>query len=344
MRRGGILSRNGRTIAVVLGAAALAISTGMQVSTQSQALSLTPIGTYETRIFDRGASEIVEYDPDTKRVFVVNAQPAGVDVLDASIPATPRKIAFIDASAFGGTVNSVDVSRGVLGVAIEANVVTNPGTAAFYRTSTLELLGSAATGVLPDMITFSPDGRFALTANEGQPNASYTIDPEGSVTVIDRRYCHLRHHRSACADLRRLHEQPRLHGKHPAIHGGRPWARRHCLRAGKNQSDGPADARRRQRGQREHHVLQHRRAVVCAQVKRKTVMHECAARVFTPCDSSGRLRRLIGSCRGASAQKSPSRTSWSDSGQPCDEGRPFSEHQSEPNRDLSPGTTLPPRS
>ena len=169
----------------IIGTLTLAMSAGLHVSTQSPGLSLTPIGRYETRVFDRGASEIVEYDPDTRRLFVVNAQLAGVDVLDASDPTNPRKIAFIDATALGGVVNSVDVSRGILGVAIEANTKTNPGIAAFYRTNTLELLGTVPTGALPDMITFSPDGRFALIANEGEPNTTYTVDPEGSVTVVN---------------------------------------------------------------------------------------------------------------------------------------------------------------
>ncbi|MGE0044048.1 MAG: choice-of-anchor I family protein [Vicinamibacterales bacterium] len=176
---------HGRIVLSAGAALALVATAGPRVATQEPGVRLTPIGTYETRIYDAGASEIVEYDPETKRLFVVNARAAGVDVLDATDPARPTKIAFLDASALGGVVNSVDVSRGILGVAIEATVKTNPGKAAFYRTSTLALLGSVPTGAQPDMITFTPDGLFALTANEGEPNDAYTIDPEGSVTIID---------------------------------------------------------------------------------------------------------------------------------------------------------------
>ena len=148
-------------------------------------LTLEVLGTYDAGVVFEGAAEIVSFDPMTHRAFVVNAQAAAVDVLDISNPASPVKVGTINTSQYGVTVNSVDVHGGVLAAAVAGPAVDSPGTAAFYATDTLESLGSAPTGVLPDMITFTPNGRYVLTANEGQPSEDYAIDPPGTVTVID---------------------------------------------------------------------------------------------------------------------------------------------------------------
>lgn len=144
-------------------------------------ITLTPVGTYETGIFDEGASEIVDYDPVTQRIFVVNADAGVIDVLDASDPTNPTKIAAVEQP---GSVNSVAVKNGIVATAVENEDVTLPGSIVFHDTDG-NVLSTVTAGVLPDNIVFSPDGLKVLTANEGQPNDDYTVDPEGSVTIVD---------------------------------------------------------------------------------------------------------------------------------------------------------------
>ena len=81
--------------------------------------------------------------------------------------------------------NSVDARFGILAVAVEADPKQDDGWVAFYSTLTLELLAVVPAGALPDMVTFSENGRYVLAANEGEPDPSYTNDPEGTVTIID---------------------------------------------------------------------------------------------------------------------------------------------------------------
>lgn len=132
-----------------------------------------------------GAAEIVAYDPSTRRLFVVNGLLNTVDVLDLAVPSNPARVTTLNVSAFGLSANSVDVANGLVAVAVEANPKTNPGRVVFFRTDNFEVVSSVTVGALPDMVTFTPDGRKLLVANEGEPSADYLSDPEGSISIID---------------------------------------------------------------------------------------------------------------------------------------------------------------
>ncbi|MGK7920590.1 MAG: esterase-like activity of phytase family protein, partial [Trichodesmium sp.] len=146
---------------------------------------LRQLGTYETGLFDEGAAEIVAYDPNTQRVFVVNANSATIDVLDISDPTDPNRINQIDISPFGAGANSVAVNNsGIVAAAVEANVAQNAGSVVFFDADGEEL-DQVTVGALPDMVTFTSDGTKVLVANEGEPNDDYSNDPDGSISIID---------------------------------------------------------------------------------------------------------------------------------------------------------------
>lgn len=149
-------------------------------------IELSKIGAYQSGIFAESAAEIPAYDAASKRLFVVNAQAGVLDVLDLSQPNQPVKIAEIQVHdiAEGAEVNSVAVHNGIVAIAIQAAVKTDPGYVALYQAKDLSKLAHVQVGALPDMLTFSPDGQILLVANEGEPSDDYQVDPEGSISVI----------------------------------------------------------------------------------------------------------------------------------------------------------------
>ncbi|MFE3457974.1 choice-of-anchor I family protein [Nocardiopsis aegyptia] len=156
-------------------------------------IELSVLGTHHSDVFDASAAEIVAHDPITQRLFVVSAASATVEVLDVSDPEAPVELFALETAgaraADGSTVgagavaNSVAVRDGVVAVAVEAAEKTEPGWVVFFDVEG-SVLNALRVGALPDMVTFGPGGDTLLVANEGEPNDDYTVDPEGSVSVV----------------------------------------------------------------------------------------------------------------------------------------------------------------
>ncbi|AQG82001.1 choice-of-anchor I family protein [Spirosoma montaniterrae] len=131
-----------------------------------------------------GSSEIVAYEKTSKRLFIANSVANRIDIVNFANPSAPVALTSINVSALGGSINSVATRDGLVAAAIENTNKVLPGKVVFFDPNG-QILKEVTTGVLPDMVAFSPDGRYVLTADEGEPNDDYSIDPEGTITIID---------------------------------------------------------------------------------------------------------------------------------------------------------------
>ena len=173
-------------------------SNGADGQDANAALSLKLVGSTPAvaENFDESAAEIVAYHAASKTAFLVNSNSKAVDVVSLDDVTAPTitltldvagdvETAVADLSDGGlGGVNSVDVYGDHMAVAIEADTKQDTGYIAFYNVDGT-FVSAIAAGALPDKVGFSPDGKYAVVANEGEPSGDYSVDPEGSITVID---------------------------------------------------------------------------------------------------------------------------------------------------------------
>jgi len=143
---------------------------------------LTHISSYVNGVLE--TAEVVAYDADHKQVYFTSSSENKLTILDVFDVNNPTKMLELDLAPYGGGPNSVDYSNGIVAVAIENNIKTENGLVVFFDFNGL-YLGQIAVGALPDMLTFTPNGNKIVVANEGEPSSDYTVDPEGSISVID---------------------------------------------------------------------------------------------------------------------------------------------------------------
>lgn len=145
---------------------------------QAQEARLTPIAQLELGV----PTEIAAYDSQTGTVLVTLAETAEVVVIDISdryAPHEVRRFSFLDV---GSTLNSVACRDGLCAASLTGEPSTDQGFVVLFNTEGTRT-HTVRVGAMPDMVTFTPDGRYALTANEGEPAEG--IDPNGSVSIID---------------------------------------------------------------------------------------------------------------------------------------------------------------
>ena len=154
-----------------------------------------------------GAAEIVAYQASKKWIYAINS--SGDEAIVNIIPADTFDTAalvkdnegIVSATNLTSTITltlndntpgdansiAIDENNQLLAVAMAAKNVGEAGQIAFYDISgdAPAFIKNVPAGFLPDMVTFNHDGTKVVVANEGEPNGDYSIDPEGSVSIIN---------------------------------------------------------------------------------------------------------------------------------------------------------------
>ena len=155
-----------------------------------------------------GSSEIAAFHAGSKRIFATNGVKNTIDIFDISDVANPKKVGSVSLAPYGNDVTSVAAGKDVVVAAVlvtetfsATGVPTTPnGKIVVFDTNGKVLSSADVLGVLPDSVTFAPNGTTALVAIEAQPvcakdnpattekeQSDYTkaSDPVGGVSVVD---------------------------------------------------------------------------------------------------------------------------------------------------------------
>lgn len=191
------VSDNAQTPAVASKTLTLSVAAA-PTHTYADLLTMRKLGEYSvgTTSEDGGVAEIVKYNAENGKFYLVNGSgnPPSLEIVKLEADGKLMHERTIEVKALSetggfayGDLTSVDVNTAVDRVFV---AVQEAGPAKAGKILELDYNGNLVkayeTGVQPDMIKSTPDGRYVLTANEGEPRIS-SIDPEGGVTIVDRQ-------------------------------------------------------------------------------------------------------------------------------------------------------------
>lgn len=127
-------------------------------------------------------AEITAYMPSSKMLFAVGGNKT-ITVIDLE---NPKKLIVRQVVAVPGDASSVTVFNDLVAVSLIADPHTQNGQVHLYQyTDSLRLVNSYSVCAEPDMLTFSPKGKYVLVACEGSPAEDDSVDPEGAIALID---------------------------------------------------------------------------------------------------------------------------------------------------------------
>lgn len=185
-----------RKILTLLLALTIGGSSVSVLAKSNKSLTINSLNSYSTGLSseDGGVAEIVKFNSDNKKMYLVNGAEKAVDIVTVNKDETTEFYKRIDVSQMidgfeFGDLTSIDINtkHKVIAVAVQEEQYDANGAILI-----LDYEGNYIThfeaGVQPDMVTFTPDGNYVLCANEGEPRHGYgdnVTDPKGSITLVN---------------------------------------------------------------------------------------------------------------------------------------------------------------
>ncbi|TDL32017.1 Ig domain-containing protein [Jeotgalibacillus sp. S-D1] len=175
---------------------------GVHKKDVKNSLEVSKIAGYDTGFMDEdgGVAEIVKFNEDNKKFYLINGKAQTIDIVDTSKMTgdDPQELEneksiniaeALNSDTFEyGDLTSIDVNteKQVVVAAVQDKDYTKPGKIVVLNYDG-EIQQTFDAGVQPDMVKVSEDGKYILTADEGEPRQGLEngIDPEGSVTIVN---------------------------------------------------------------------------------------------------------------------------------------------------------------
>lgn len=149
---------------------------------------------------DGGVAEIVKYNPDNEKFYVINGYGQMVDIVSLKGLTPTETVQQLQKEKSINIADAVNTDTFVYGdlTSIEMNTANDTIVAAVQASDYTQngkivvmnyegdIQKTYDAGIQPDMVKLTADGKYILSANEAEPRGGLEgEDPEGSVTIVE---------------------------------------------------------------------------------------------------------------------------------------------------------------
>lgn len=172
-------------------------------SNYESTLDISKIAGYDTGVADEdgGVAEIVKFNSDNNKFYLINGKMQTIDIVSlgelkdekGQVLEKEKSLNIADAVNEDGFVygdlTSIDINidKKIIVAAVQDEDYRKSGKIVVMNYD-CEILETFETGIQPDMVKISKNGKHILTANEAEPREGKNgegWDPEGSITIVN---------------------------------------------------------------------------------------------------------------------------------------------------------------